>query len=98
MDASMPLDTGADLFDKNGSKVGTITDVVFEPATLAPEWYEVKTGMVSGHHYIPVEFVTVEKGRGVVPFDKKVVKTAPHASLPPLDDEKQLLLEHYRAA
>ncbi len=98
MEMSIPLKTGSDLLDRNGSKVGTITDVLFESTTLTPEWYDVRTGALWGHHLVPVEIVTVEEGHGVVPFDKKVIKTAPNVSSPPLPDEREFLLNHYRAA
>jgi hypothetical protein len=46
MDLPVPLPTGSNLFDKTGSKVGTITDVIFDSITLEPEWYDVKIGML----------------------------------------------------
>jgi hypothetical protein len=98
MERSMPITTGSDLFDKSGAKVGSIMDVVFDPATLQPEWYAVKVGVLGGHHLVPAESVTVEEGHGVVPFDKKVIKSAPGTSVPPLEQEKRSLLAHYRAA
>jgi hypothetical protein len=103
MDLSGILNTGEDLFDETGSKVGTITDVVFEPSTLAPEWYDVKVGILGGHRLVPAGCVTVDAGQGAshhgtVPFDKKVVRTAPGAHIPPLDEETRSLLNHYRAA
>ena len=103
MDVSGFLDTGEDLFDKSGTKVGVIQDVVFEPLTLEPEWYDVKVGMLGGHRLVPADCVIVDADsessqHGTVPFDKKVVKTAPGAHTPPLEDEAKSLLEHYRAA
>jgi uncharacterized protein YrrD len=98
METSVPIVTGSDVYDKNGAKVGTITDVVFEATTLKPEWYDVKVGMFAGHRLIPADRVTVEEGHGVVPFDKKVVKSAPDRSLPLLEEDKKSLLEHYKAA
>jgi sporulation protein YlmC with PRC-barrel domain len=94
----MRVNTGSDLFDSEGHKVGTITDVVFESTTLKPEWYDVKLGRLGGHHLVPVRSVTVVEGHGVVPFDKAVIKSAPGTSSPPLEEEKQTLLAHYRAA
>ena len=103
MDVSGFLDTGEDLFDKSGSKVGVIADVVVEPSTLEPEWYDVKFGMLGGHRLVPADCVTVGAGSGssqhaTVPFDKKLVKSAPEAHTPPLEDEAKSLLAHYRAA
>ena len=98
METPMVLDTGSDLLDMNGNKVGTITDVVFDPMTLVPEWYEVKLGMLGGHHLVPAGRVAVANGHGSVPFDKKLIKSAPGTSSPPLDEEKRTLLDHYKAA
>ena len=62
MERPTVLDTGSDLLDMKGNKVGTITDVVFDPMTLVPEWYEVKLGMLGGHHLVPAGTVTVAEG------------------------------------
>jgi hypothetical protein len=94
----MGLSTGSDLFDRDGHKVGTITDVLFEQVSLTPEFYDVKLGMLGGHHLVPAVSVTMEEGHGVVPFDKKVIKSAPGTSVPPLNEEKLTLLAHYKAA
>jgi hypothetical protein len=94
----MPLSSGSHLVDKTGSKVGTIIDVIVDPTTLQPEWYDVKIGMLGGHHVVPAGTVTVEDEHGVVPFDKDVIKSAPPSSMPPLEDEKRSLMDHYRAA
>jgi hypothetical protein len=98
MEAPMVLHTGSDLFDVNGDKVGTVSDVVFDPMTLVPEWYEIKMGLFGGRHLVPAGSVTMEKDRGSVPFDKKVVKSAPSSSLPLMDEEKRTLLDHYKTA
>jgi hypothetical protein len=97
MGTSMPA-VGSDLFDKNGVRVGTVKDVLFEPTTLKPEWYDVKVGLFGGHHLVPAESVTIEAGHGVVPFDKKVIKSAPSASMPPAEAERRSLVAHYQAA
>jgi hypothetical protein len=98
MESATPLSSGSTLFDKTGSKIGTITDVIFDSITLQPEWYDVKVGMLGGHHLLPARTVTVEGDHGVVPFEKKVIKSAPRSSTPPVDKEKRSLMAHYRAA
>jgi PRC-barrel domain len=103
MDASSLLHAGSGLFDKTGSKVGTVRDVVLEPATLKPEWYDVKVGMLGGHRLVPADCVTVEAEPGapqygVVSFDKNMIRAAPGAHIPPLPKEERSLQEHYRAA
>jgi hypothetical protein len=97
MNASMPA-VGSELFDKNGVKVGTLKDVLFEPRSLQPEWYDVKVGLLGGHHLVPADSVTIVAGYGVVPFGKNVIKSAPGASVPPAEDERRSLMAHYRAA
>jgi hypothetical protein len=98
METPMVMHTGSDLFDMNGNKVGTVTDVVFDPLTLVPEWYEVKVGMLGRRHLVPAGSVRMEKGHGFVPFDKKVIKSAPGSSLPLMDEDERILLDHYKAA
>src|SRR5690348_14568574 len=97
MATSMPT-VGSDLFSKDGVKVGTVVDVLVEPTTLKPEWYDVKVGLLGGHHLVPAESVTIEDGHGVVPFDKKVIKSAPGTSVPPVEEELRSLVAHYNAA
>jgi uncharacterized protein YrrD len=98
METPDSLHIGSDLFDKNGSKVGTVSDLIFEPTTLQLEWYDVKVGLLGAHHLVPAASVKVEETRGCLPFDKKAVKDAPKTSSPPGDEEKRVLIEHYRAA
>jgi hypothetical protein len=96
MIASSSVETGAILYDKGGSKVGTVTDIVLNEATLQPEWYEVKVGLVARHHLLPARSLATDAdGRCTVPFDKDTVKSAPHAATPPDGPEREALLEHY---
>jgi hypothetical protein len=96
MISSSTVETGAILYDRGGSKVGTVTDVVLNEATLQPEWYEVKVGRVARHHLLPARSLETDAdGRCTVPFDKDTVKSAPHAASPPDGPERKALLEHY---
>jgi hypothetical protein len=57
--------------------VGTVTDVFFDDRG-APQWATVRTGALSGEHFMPLrESYLDEHGRLVVPLDKITVKRAP---------------------
>lgn len=68
---------GHDVVDPTHRLIGTISDVVFDDRG-APEWAVVDLGLLRSSHYLPVAsgYMT-ESGEFVVPFDKKVVKSAP---------------------
>jgi sporulation protein YlmC with PRC-barrel domain len=93
---SNPVQTGSTVFDTGGSKIGTVSDVILDPATLQPEWYEVKIGHIGGHHLIPAECLAVDQNRCSVPFEKESIKGAPSAATPPSDQEREALRVHYR--
>jgi sporulation protein YlmC with PRC-barrel domain len=96
MPESNTVQSGATLYDSGGSKIGTVTDVVVDPNTLEPEWYDVKVGLMGGHHLVPAEKIRVQLGRCTVPYDKEKVKSAPATMAPPLGDEKESLRSHYQ--
>jgi hypothetical protein len=53
-----------------------VTDVLFEEGS--PDWAVVKTGLLSGEHYVPLESSYVdEDGRLIVPLFKAEIKRAP---------------------
>ncbi len=94
--ASNPVQTGSTVFHRGGSKIGTVSDVIVDPTTLEPEWYEVKVGHLGGHHLIPAEYLAVDQDRCSVPFEKERIKAAPSATTPPSDQEREALRAHYR--
>ena len=68
--------TGRTVLDNRAVRVGTVTDVLFEEGN--PDWAVVKTGPISGEHFVPLGHTYVDAdGRLVVPLDKTEIKRAP---------------------
>ncbi len=91
--------TDLDVIDRGGEKVGTVSDVVSDTATLEPKWLIVDVGLMKTSHYLPVEAVQRnDEGQLIIPFDKETVKTATKPNkghvLTPEDDRE--LREHYK--
>jgi hypothetical protein len=84
--------------DRDGEVIGKVTDVIFDAATLEPEWITVKMSRFGSEHLVPVS-ATEARGEGpAVPFPKEKVKEAPvaekgHAAPSPM--ERQMIFEHY---
>jgi hypothetical protein len=75
-----PSLAGHDVFDSHLHRVGTVTDVLFDELEQEPRWAVVKTGVVSGEHFVPLARSYLDQdGRLVVPHDKASVKRAPRA-------------------
>ena len=71
--------TGSPVLDRALTKVGKVTDVLF--ADGAPEWAVVKTGILGGEHFVPLEQSYVDlRGRLIVPLDKSEIRHAPRAA------------------
>jgi hypothetical protein len=93
--------TGHNVVDMHNESVGTVTDVLYDDRAATPMWAVVRTGRLSGEHFVPLEeaYLDVE-GRLVVPFDKNDVKRAPrvrraHILTP---EARRELREHYGVA
>jgi hypothetical protein len=73
--------TGHVVVDSHLHKIGTVTDVIYDGSDDAPRWAVVKTGMLSGEHYMPLdERAYVDNdGRVVATIDKTMVRNAPRA-------------------
>jgi sporulation protein YlmC with PRC-barrel domain len=70
--------TGRTVLDIRAARVGTVTDVLFDEGS--PDWAVVKTGPLSGEHFVPLEHTYVdEDGHLVVPLEKVDIKRAPRA-------------------
>jgi hypothetical protein len=68
--------TGRTVLDSRSARVGKVTDVLF--GEDSPDWAVVKTGPLSGEHFVPLQHTYVdEDGRLVVPLDKSEIKRAP---------------------
>jgi len=92
---------GHRVINEKGEKIGTVTDVIYDPMTNRPSWIVVDTGPLQSDHYMPLTgtYRSVE-GNVVGPFDKWTVKHAAkahknHVMTRELEDE---LCSHYGLA
>jgi PRC-barrel domain len=70
---------GHDVVDPNHKLVGTINDVLYNTEG-EPTWAVVDVGLLRASHYVPVSVgYTADDGSFVVPFEKRVVTSAPKA-------------------
>jgi hypothetical protein len=68
--------TGRTVLDNRALRVGKVTDVLFDEGH--PDWAVVKTGPLSGEHFVPLGQTYVDAdGRLVVPLQKAEIKRAP---------------------
>lgn len=89
---------GQTLCDNDDNKIGEIVDVYTDSASGEPEWLAVKTGWFGTKvSFVPIREASRHDDRIRVPYDKALVKDAPHVdadgSLTP--DEERRLYEHY---
>jgi hypothetical protein len=69
--------TGHPVVDTRLARVGTVTDVLFDDRAV-PGWAVVKTGLLGGEHFVPLQYTYVDAdGRLVVPLKKADIKHAP---------------------
>src|SRR5205085_12003903 len=65
------------VYDANLTKVGRVTDVLSDDRAV-PNWAVVKTGLLSGEHFVPLERAYLDAaGQLVVPLSKSDIKRAP---------------------
>jgi hypothetical protein len=92
---------GHAVVDTNMEPVGKITDVIFDNRDLSPRFAIVKTGMLGGERFMPLENSYLDAdGRLIVPFDKMAIKGAPkvrgeHVLSPEIERE---VCEYYGVA
>ena len=69
--------TGHVVVDARLMKVGRVTDVLSDDRAV-PNWAVVKTGPLSGEHFVPLEHAYLDAaGRLVLPLSKSDIKRAP---------------------
>ncbi len=69
---------GADVYETDGTKIGSAADVYLDAQTGNPEWVAVKTGLFgTKQSFVPLERASLEGDRIVVAFTKDQVKDAP---------------------
>ncbi|MCI2240392.1 PRC and DUF2382 domain-containing protein [Kineococcus sp. TRM81007] len=70
---------GATVTGRDGDKIGKVDEVYLDNATNQPEWVSVKTGLFGSNvSLIPLSQAVVSGDTVTVPFDKSMVKDAPH--------------------
>lgn len=82
---------GSEAFDAQGGKLGRVDNVFVDTATGRPEWAAVSSGFFGKKvSLVPLATATEVDGGLQVPFDKEMVKGAPHhdpdAELSPEDE------------
>jgi len=69
---------GADVYEQDGSKIGSAGQVYLDNRTGDPEWVSVKTGLFgTKESFVPLDKAEFSNDRIVVPFGKDQIKNAP---------------------
>lgn len=84
--------------DRDGDRVGTVSDIYLDRATSQPEWALVDTGLFGMKQtFVPLADAVEEDGKVRVPFDKAHINDAPgmepDGELSDAEDEQ--LYRHY---
>jgi len=89
---------GEVVIDLAGNRVGTVTQVSYQPDTLEPEWLVVKTSRFGRERLIPLGAADEHGDVIRIAFAKEVVLAAPIPEMPVslAPREREALLEHYR--
>ncbi len=87
---------GADVFDRQGDKIGEVDDVYVDDQTRSPEWLQVGVGIFSGKRLIPVQGMRRSTDGLVVPYSKDEIKDSPNISGETVTvDQERELYRHY---
>jgi uncharacterized protein (TIGR02271 family) len=89
---------GADVYDADGDKIGTASEVFLDDSSGNPEWVTVKTGMFGTKEtFVPIRDADLTDDGLRVPVSKAAVKDAPKIDtdghLSPQEEEE--LYRHY---
>jgi uncharacterized protein (TIGR02271 family) len=69
---------GTDVYEQDGSKIGSAGQVYLDNSSGEPEWVSVKTGLFgTKESFVPLQKASLTEDRIVVPFSKDQVKNAP---------------------
>lgn len=85
----------------DGSELGKVGQVYTDNDTGQPSWVTVKTGWFgTNESFVPLAAATIEAGTIRVPYDKDMIKGAPHngAGAPLSDTDEQALYSYYNLA
>jgi hypothetical protein len=89
---------GYEMIDRDGDRIGRITEIYLDQQTNEPEWATVKTGLFGTRQtFVPIRDATSEGEIVRVPFEKGHVKDAPNvdADQELSQSEERELYEHY---
>jgi uncharacterized protein (TIGR02271 family) len=89
---------GRTMIDRDGDKIGTITDIYLDGETDRPEWALVNTGLFGTRQtFVPLAQATEEGDQLRVPYEKAQVKDAPNVEADGQlsEDEEAALYRHY---
>lgn len=89
---------GHDLYDRGGSKVGTIQNVYLDDSTGRPEWLAVATGWFGTNvSFVPIQGTAQHQDGLRVGYDSETIKDAPHVESDAAlsQDEERRLYQHY---
>lgn len=88
---------GSPLFSESGERVGVVTDVIFHPTDMEPEWVTVKPGMLHREHLVPVSSIDRREDVLVTTVEADLIKHGPPAGahVRPTSVERQKLIAHY---
>ncbi|UQU61476.1 PRC and DUF2382 domain-containing protein [Couchioplanes caeruleus] len=89
---------GMDVYETDGSKIGSTAEIYLDEQTGEPEWLAVKTGLFgTKQSFVPLQRAEVGDDRITVPFAKDQVKDAPRIDpdgrLTPQEEDE--LYRHY---
>jgi uncharacterized protein (TIGR02271 family) len=90
---------GADVYDRDGNKVGSVEEIYLDRDTEKPEWVAVATGLFGGKTtFVPLAEATLEGDSISVPYEKSHIKDAPRASADTgelSEEEESRLYSHF---
>jgi uncharacterized protein (TIGR02271 family) len=84
---------GMDVYEADGSKIGSTGQVYLDNRTGDPEWVSVKTGLFgTKESFVPLQRASITQDHIVVPFGKDQIKNAPQidadGDLSPAEEEQ----------
>ncbi|HEX7094263.1 MAG TPA: PRC-barrel domain-containing protein [Acidimicrobiales bacterium] len=89
--------TGSPVVDRDGERVGTATDVIYDDTDLRPRWVVVRYGSLR-HRYTAVPFdrlYVTQDGEVATEPDKTAILQAPRVKGAPLSREEENELARY---
>ncbi len=94
---SQILESGGNVIDNDGDKIGSVGQVYVDDHTNEPSWVTVNTGLFgSGESFAPLQGASLEGNDVRVSYDKSTVKDAPRVAADGhLSEEEEAELYRY---